>query len=383
MSRTPWDEERVARAALAAVHDPGGPELDDPPEAGGASQRWAELRSADTALGRRARALDPGRLVSQCEELGARFIMPGDPEWPTKLEDVAGCDRSLHQGLGGVPLGLWARGPLGLAEACDAAVAVVGARAATSYGQDVAIEMAHDLARPGGRRGSQQCWTVVSGGAYGIDVAAHRGALTAGGRTICVQAGGLDELYPRGNGAVLARILEEGLLVSESAPGRRPTRPGFLARNRVIAGLTDGVVIVEAAARSGALSTANWAGDMYREVLAVPGPVTSSRSVGPHDLIRNRRAELVRDADDVREALGPIQPELPREPVPEHPTDALGPETLRVHEALPARGALGVDELSRAALVSLTDCLLALQELEDRGMASYGADGRWSVRLRR
>ncbi|MDK7365254.1 MAG: DNA-processing protein DprA [Cutibacterium avidum] len=147
--------------------------------------------------------------------------------------------------------------------------------------------------------------------------------------------------------------------------------------------MTGGVVIVEAAARSGALSTANWAGDMYREVLAVPGPVTSSRSVGPHDLIRNRRAELVRDADDVREALGPIQPELPREPVPEHPTDALGPETLRVHEELPARGALGVDELARAALVSLTDCLLALQELEDRGMASYGADGRWSVRLRR
>lgn len=381
MNPTPWDEERINRAALAAVHDPGSLDLDRPPEPGAAARRWDEVRSADTALGRRARALDPERLVEGWVRLGVRFIMPGDVEWPSSLSELTRCDRLDHQGLGGVPLGLWARGPLDLAESCDTAVAVVGARAATAYGQDVAVELAHDLARPGGRRGSQQTWTIISGGAYGIDIAAHRGALTAGGRTICVQAGGLDELYPRGNGAVLERIVDEGLVISEAAPGSHPTRPGFLARNRIIAALAGGTVIVEAAARSGALSTANWASDMYRQVLAVPGPVTSSRSVGPHSLIRDHRADLVRDADDVREALGPMQPELPREPVPEHRTDALNPEVLRVHEALPSRGAMGVEELSRAALVSLTDCLLALQELEDRGMARYGADGRWSVRL--
>lgn len=377
-----WDEERVARAALSAVCDPGGIELDDPPAPGRAAERWGNVleRGEATAVGRRAVALDVEALLVRCQESGLRFITPGDQEWPVGLRDLVKPRRDERGGLGGIPLGLWAVGPLQLAEACEHAVGIVGSRAATSYGQDVATEMAHDLARPAVGVSARQRWTVISGGAYGIDIAAHRGALAGGGDTICVQAGGLDEPYPRGNAAVLERIAHEGLMISEVPPGARPTRPGFLARNRLVAALSQGVVIVEAAMRSGALSTVNWAEDMFRIVMGVPGPVTSSRSTGPHWLMRGERAILVRDADDVREALGPIQPELPRGPVPELPTDVLGPVTFRVHEALPGRGAIGVDDLSRAAAVSVTGCLLALQELEERGMATYGSDGRWSLR---
>ncbi|MES6323209.1 DNA-processing protein DprA, partial [Cutibacterium acnes] len=200
--------------------------------------------------------------------------------------------------LGGPPVGLWTRGHADLANRVANCVAIVGSRAATSYGQDVASELAFDLARRSDIP-DHTSWTIISGGAFGVDVAAHRGALAARGCTVSVQAGGLDQLYPRGNTAVLEQVACGGALVSEVPPGAHPTKPGFLARNRLIAAMSSGVVIVEAGIRSGALNTTMWANALMRPVMAIPGPVTSSMSAGTHRLIRDNQAVLVRDADDV------------------------------------------------------------------------------------
>ena len=161
---------------------------------------------------------------------------------------------------------------------------------------------------------TDQGWSVVSGGAYGIDGAAHRGALAAGGGTVAVLAGGVDVPYPRGNAALLERIAEEGLLVSEAPPGAAPTRRAFLIRNRLIAAVTTGTVVVEAALRSGALNTATWANGCLRVVMAVPGPVTSPLSAGTHRLLRDAEAVLVTGAADVVATLAPLLPAAP-EPV--------------------------------------------------------------------
>ncbi len=316
MNSQEWTEERIARACLTAVAEPGSLILKACLARWSGAELWTRIREGreHAPWTARAAALSPDRLIDWCGQLAMRFIIPGDPEWPGGLDDLATGQE--HQEMGGAPAGLWVRGPLDLARTTASSIGIVGARAATGYGQDVAMELAHDLARSSRRPGAPAPWTVVSGGAYGIDIAAHRGALTAAGATVCIQAGGLDQLYPRGNTAVLEQILAEGVMVSERPPGAHPTRPGFLARNRLIAAVSTAVVVVEASHRSGALSTANWAYKLYRPVMAVPGPVTSSRSTGPNQWIRDAKAILVRDADDVRRDVGPIQPDLPIEPGP-------------------------------------------------------------------
>ena len=171
---------------------------------------------------------------------------------------------------------------------------MVGARAATGYGEHVATEMAAALAERG--------WAVVSGGAYGIDSCAHRGALGADGVTVAVLASGLSYGYPKGHHELFAAIAGQGVMVSEWPPDRAPTRPGFLVRNRVIAALSCGTVVVEAALRSGALSTARHARDLCRPLMAVPGPVTSDLSAGCHEIIREWGAVCVTGARDVIES---------------------------------------------------------------------------------
>ncbi|MDU7025067.1 MAG: DNA-processing protein DprA, partial [Cutibacterium acnes] len=225
--------------------------------------------------------------------------------------------------------------------------------------------------------------TVISGGAFGIDVAAHRGALSARGNTVSVLACGLDTLYPRGNSAVLEQIAGTGALVSELPLGRHPTRPGFLARNRLIAALTTGTVVVEAGWRSGAINTASWANALGNAVMAVPGPVTSSRSTGTNKLIRDGEAILVRDADDVRGIVGELAPEPERPAGRSLPTDILDAIELAVHEALPAHGSCGLDELAVLAGVPVAQCSAALSVLEQLGMAACCLDGTWSVTLAR
>jgi DNA processing protein len=175
-------------------------------------------------------------------------------------------------------------------------VAMVGARAATNYGTTVAYEIAADLAAEG--------VVVVSGGAFGIDAAAHRGALAAQGVTIAVLANGIDQVYPVGNTSLLHAVMATGVVMTELPPGMHPTRQGFLARNRLIAALGGATLVVEAAARSGSASTVTRALELGRDVMAVPGPVTSMMSVGTHELIRDG-ATLVTSADDVRELLNP------------------------------------------------------------------------------
>ena len=241
-----WDNERVARAALTTVVQPGDSVTARRLLDMTAEEIWHRLLTdVDERWYERARGTDVDQVVAQSEKAMMRFLIPGDEEWPVGLDDLSWVGKS---GMGGVPIGLWVLGPTRVNEASERSVAIVGCRAATSYGQDVAMEMAHHLAQ--GHSDGTGRQVIVSGGAFGIDVAAHRGALCVDETTIGVLACGLDVLYPRGNAAVLERIAETGALVSEMPPGRHPTRPGFLARNRLIAALTTGTVIVEAGWRT-------------------------------------------------------------------------------------------------------------------------------------
>ncbi len=167
----------------------------------------------------------------------------------------------------------------------------MGSRAATAYGTHVTTEIAADLAERG--------WTIISGAAYGIDAAAHHGALLAGGRTTAVLACGADVPYPYGHATLLGTIAASGTIVSEYPPGRPPTRTRFLARNRIIAALSAGTVVAEAGLRSGTLNTARQARELDRALMAVPGPVTSAQSAGCHQLIRDAGAACVTSAADV------------------------------------------------------------------------------------
>ena len=291
---------------------------------------------------------------------GIRLVCPGEPEWPTQL-DTLGAAR---------PYALWLRGEADLRYCCLHSVSIVGARAATAYGAHVCTEMAAAL----GERG----WTVISGGAYGIDGCAHRGAMAADGVTIAVLACGVDQIYPPGHQDLLAGVTAQGLLVSEWPPGRTPTRRRFLIRNRVIGALSRGTVVVEAGLRSGALNTARHARDLGRPLMAVPGPVTSEVSAGCHKIMREWGAVCVTGAADVIEMLTPLGESGPHPPVPGEPLapvrenqwpameglgvprarDTLDAQTLNVLEAIPARGAgpatiavaagLGVDAVVRS-----------------------------------
>ena len=188
-------------------------------------------------------------------------MIPGDEEWPTQVDQLMTTETLDERG--GPPLGLWVRGPMRLDE-LDASVAVVGSRSATTYGTAVAGEIGARVARAG--------YTVVSGAAFGIDQAAHRGALAAGGRTVAVLACGVDRAYPAAHRALLDHLATTAAVVSELAPGRSPTRIRFLSRNRIIAALTRGTVVVEAAVRSGALNTAGLGGAAPPAADGSPGP---------------------------------------------------------------------------------------------------------------
>lgn len=246
--------------------------------------------SAGDVRDRLAGAPDPQRVLDDAAAAGYRYLIPGDDEWPCSLDELAGVSQGTE--LGGVPLGLWVRGPHRLDD-LHRAVAVVGSRSSTAYGNDVAGDMAADLSRAGR--------VVISGAAYGIDQAAHRGALAAAGSpTVAVLACGVDVAYPSAHADLLNRIATTGAVVSEVLPGSTPTRSRFLARNRIIAALaTGGTVLVEAASRSGARNTAAWATRLHRDLMGVPGPVTSAASHGVHELLMSGEASLVRGADDV------------------------------------------------------------------------------------
>lgn len=310
----------------------------------------------------RARGLDVDRDLEVARRLGLRLLVPGGPGWPAAVDDLAEP-----------PVCLWVRGDLDLAAVSPRSVAIVGARASTSYGDRVAADLAADL--------SDRRWAVVSGAAFGIDAAAHRGALAAGGDTIAVLAGAAERAYPVAHTQLIDRIAETGAVISEVPPGSAPTRSRFLQRNRLIAALTRGTVVVEAGLRSGALSTLRHAEKLARPWAAVPGPVTSMVSAGCHEAIR-RGAVCVTDAAEVVDLLGTVGADLAPEKVGAAvPTDDLPAHVRAVAEAMPLSKAVTVDRLCAVAGQDAATVMAALSTLELRGLVQR-VDGGWSRRRR-
>ncbi|BBY32261.1 DNA protecting protein DprA [Mycolicibacter minnesotensis] len=299
---------------------------------------------------------------------GGRLITSDDPEWPVLAFAAfggAGASRPDCR----PPLVLWALGPAHLDEVAERATAIVGTRAATSYGELVAADLSGGLA--------EHDVAVVSGGAYGIDGVAHRAALAAAGITVAVLAGGIDIAYPAGHSALLHRIGTHGLLVTEYPPGVRPARYRFLTRNRLVAALAGATVVVEAGLRSGAANTAAWARLLGRPVAAVPGPVTSAASAGCHVLLRGG-AELVTRADEVIELVGRVGELAQDPPRPVTPLDGLSVAERQVYEALPGRGVLTVDQIAVASGLAPAQVFGPLALLEVAGLAER-RDGSWRI----
>jgi DNA processing protein len=323
--------------------------------------KLAARRAIERWRKRRAAVPPPARLAVW-ENAGYRIVCPGQAEWPTQLDDLGSAK----------PIVLWLRGPADLRFSCLRSVSVVGSRAATAYGSHVATELAAELAGLG--------WAVISGGAFGIDASAHRGALAVDGTTIAVLASGLNFGYPKGNADMFAAIAHNGVLVSECPPDRPPTRPGFLVRNRVIAALSRGTLIVEAALRSGAINTARHAQELNRPVMAVPGPITSDQSAGCHELIRESVATCVTGARDVIELISPLGDDA-TSPVqePAIPADGLDPVTASVLQAVARRTGRGPATIATIAGVDLDTALRCLGLLAATGYVER-CDQGWRTR---
>jgi len=383
-------EQRLARAALTYLAEPGDPALgallalcepaevvaaikaDLLPATGpGCGDSPASRKALERALAR-WRARLPGLpgdadIAAACRD-GIRLVCPGDPQWLERLDEL-GTVR---------PYALWLRGRVDLPSACRRSVSMVGSRAATGYGAHVAGEIAADL--------GEQGWTIVSGGAYGIDAAAHRGAQVVEAITIAVLACGVDYPYPAGHAGLFADIAAAGLVISEWPPGRHPARLRFLVRNRVIAALTCGTVVVEAGERSGALNTARHAAELGRPLMAVPGPVTSRQSAGCHRIIRDWGATCVTCAADIIEMVSPLGiADSPEAPAPAGlrgaPRDELDLDSARVLDALPARGAAGPSTIAVEAGVDLDTVLRCLGLLAGCGFVER-CDRGWQLRRR-
>ena len=372
-------DERLARVALNLVSEPGDPRVSRLVAALGAVEVHDRLL-ADTDLeglrsdvASRVAGVDPRRVLDDAERRGIRFVVPEDEEWPAGLADLDAVE-PLNR-LAGAPVGLWLRGPLRLRECCESAVAVVGSRSATTYGTSVAGDLAAHLATNG------VC--VVSGAAFGIDQAAHRGALGGRGPTVAVLACGVDRAYPTAHRALLDHVAQVGLVVSELAPGCSPTRVRFLGRNRLIAALTAGTVVVEAAVRSGALNTASWATRLNRLVMGGPGPVSSAPSEGVHELLRAGTASLVTRGEHVLELVAPVGEHLfPVQRGPVRPRDRLAHEELRVLDAVPLMRPATTTAVARTAGLAVTTVGASLERLRAEGWVDR-AEGRWRRSERR
>ena len=333
-------EESYARAALTYLAEPADGWLNGLIAAHGATRTLEAIRSGrlpdpsgDFAIPRfRRQALQRSmeRWRVRLDDLptpdeviafrasGIRLICPGDPEWPEQLADLG------HE----QPYALWLRGTADLRFNCLRSVAVVGSRAATAYGSYVAAEFAASVAARG--------WAVVSGGAFGVDASAHRGALGADGVTVAVLACGVDVPYPVGHTELFEAVAAQGVIVSEWPPGRTVSRLRFLVRNRVIAALATGTLVVEAGERSGAVNTARHARDLGRRLMAVPGPVTSDQSAGCHRIIREWQGTLVTTAAEVIEHLSPVGAVLAGERARRHRPRQLSPGQLSPASSAPA-----------------------------------------------
>jgi len=405
-------DEAYARAALTYLAEPADRWLSELIRVHGAARALDAIKlgrlpdtGGDAALRRTLRrAMERWRVrldelptpddVVAFRRSGIRLICPGDPEWPEQLADLG--DEQ--------PYALWLRGTADLRFNCLRSVAVVGSRAATAYGCYVAAELAASVAARG--------WAVVSGAAFGVDASAHRGALGADGVTVAVLACGVDVPYPAGHAELLEAVAAQGVIVSEWPPGRTVSRLRFLVRNRVIAALTTGTLVVEAGERSGAVNTARHARDLGRRLMAVPGPVTSDQSVGCHRIIRDWQGTLVTTAAEVIEHLSPVGATLSLTPAstgapvvagpsgPAGPSSATGPadparprssrrrrvrpaldldaidlETTQVLDAMPARGGMATTRIAQRAGMVPTTVVRCLATLAASGFVERCDEG--------
>ncbi|MEV7396855.1 DNA-processing protein DprA [Aeromicrobium sp. NPDC092404] len=361
---------RHDRLGLSLVVEPGDPRLchllriHEPAEVLAAIQgrhRLGDTRIPEAWI-ERGRDLD--RVVestaARAKAAGLRWVTPDGTEWPASLADLDHLE-PLH-GATGAPVGLWLRGVGQLAEMCERSVAVVGARDCTTYGAECASELAADCADAG--------WNVISGAAYGVDGCAHRGAFLMNRPTAGVLACGADLDYPKSHAALIARIAEVGVVVSEQAPGEKALKNRFLSRNRLIAALTRGTVVIEAAERSGSLNTLNWADQLGRTTMGLPGPVTSRQSTGVHAAIRAGKAVLVCGSRDViaeLSGLGAVTEEQASLPLTEF--DRLPPAARSTLDGLEWSVARRVSEIASTVRLSTREVRAALDLLERRGLA--------------
>ena len=379
-----------ARAIWSLISEPGDGVAGHLVAALGAEEALREIRSqASARRGPRSLALTAGlkRWLPRLNGIAvegmfrtARFarlrvLTPEDADWPRGLADLG-----AH-----APLVLWVRGAGIALSSAGPRVALVGARAASAYGELVAADLAADL--------SDRGVCVVSGAAFGIDAAAHRATLGTGGATIAVLAGGVDRPYPSRHSDLIARIAERGAVIGEIAPGAAPTKSRFLERNRVIAAMSDATVVVEAGWRSGSLNTAGHAAALGRPLGAVPGPITSATSAGCHRMLREFDATCVTSAADIIELTGwEMHPtrhaattaagESGREQrEPSEPGDIQAPAGLpdvdnSVLEAVGTRAQRSSDEIARRAglVPAQVEAQLGLFELEGLVVRE---DGGW------
>lgn len=367
------DEVLLATVAWSRIAEPGELPAGMVVAALGAVEALAWLRSEAeqppgmaphpgwrAAVGRwrpRLRDLDARRELEGIRRRGGAVLLPGQPGWPARLGDLGDA----------APLCLFVLGSADIGGLVARSVSVVGSRASTDYGAGVTRDLCSGLA--------DRAVTVVSGGAYGIDAEAHRSAMVDGGPSLAVMAGGLDRLYPVDNTELLMRVVECGAVISEAPPGTSPMRQRFLARNRLIAALTQATVVVEAAWRSGALNTARHAAELLRPVGAVPGPVTSMASAGCHRLLREGVAVCVTDVGEVLELAGGMAEVAPEPEVLAGLLDDLGADERRVLDALPVRQAAEVDNLVRVCGLGIRETLSALGALEMAGKVQHVGNG--------
>ncbi|SDK86308.1 DNA protecting protein DprA [Nocardioides sp. YR527] len=373
---TDLERERLARIALTQLIEPGTPLLDTCIVGSTATEVYQRFAEEDPELGDdglearlRLAQIHPDRDLERATNAGFRYVIPGDEEWPAQVQRLAGQEPLQYRT--GTPLGLWVRGPLLLSD-LDRSVAIVGSRDATAYGADAAARIAADLA--------VNDFVTVSGAAVGIDAAAHRGALTGPpGSTVAVLAGGVDVPYPLRHRRLIDAIAESGAVISEIAPGFPVTRYRFLSRNRIIAALARGTVVVEAAARSGSLNTSHWAYSINTPVMAVPGQVGAMTSVGTHELVRSGKGVLVTDGLDVRELVGDMGEAVPEEPRgPVRRRDSLTSVEKQVLDAVPVGSPSSQLAIARSACLHPKTAGTALSRLEALGLAERFPDG-WQL----
>jgi DNA processing protein len=316
-----------------------------------AMERWLPRLKSDSAL----------IALRQAARFGARLFTPEDALWPARLTDL-----DWH-----APFALWVRGTDAALAGLVNGIALVGARAATGYGEHVTMEASAGLVDRG--------YTIVSGAAYGIDGMAHRAALASQGLTVAFLAGGVDRFYPSGHDSLLTRIVENGAVISELPCGSPPTKWRFLQRNRLIAAASVATVVLEAGWRSGSLNTAGHAATLGRPLGAVPGPVTSAASAGCHRLIRDYDAICVTNPDEMAQ-LAPFDREASLLlPEPESAGEDVGvpqsTETTRLLDALSARSARTTDDIAARSGLALAVVRARLGMLELDGRVSESERG--------